>query len=331
MLSSRSHAVEVWRRWRPALKWTLFLVVLGAVTLQARHLWQQVQQHDAAVKLPWLVLAGAAYLAGWFPAIWYWRDLLGRMGERVTWMEASRAYFCGHLGKYVPGKAGVILIRMGMLRQTGVRAHVAALSATYESLMSMAAGAVMGIALVPWVLPDQTLERWLRGTVSPAAARIIFPLSVLAASVLGLSFLSWILNLLVQRLVPAATKEGNRSVGNIPPSYAAFGLLLLGWWFHGLSLGFTIQSVSPQPLDWRDWPTWTAGVSLATVLGFLAVFSPGGMGVREWALMEIFGPQLGFRAVLVAGLLRIVWLAGETGAAASLYYAVSVPRKDSAH
>jgi uncharacterized membrane protein YbhN (UPF0104 family) len=115
------------------------------------------------------------------------------------------------------------------------------------------------------------------------------------------------------------------------PSFAAFLLLIAGWWFHGLSLGFTIQSISSTPLELRDWPSWTAGASLATVLGFLAVFTPGGMGVREWALMEIFGPRLGFRAVLVACLLRIVWLAGETGAAAGLYYAVSLPPKGSAH
>lgn len=332
MLKSASGALGVLRRAWPILKWMLFLGVLGAVALQARHLWAQVQRHDAVIDPQWLALAVLAYLVGWLPAVWYWKNLLVRMGEKVTWLQVLRAYFCGHLGKYVPGKAGVILIRMGLLQQTGVRPHSAALSATYESLLSMAAGAVTGIALVPWVFSDETLHSWFRGALSPTLAKVAIPLVVFAACLLGLSLLTWIINLLVRRLqrVIEPGSEGQPPF-DFRPSFAAFLLLIAGWWFHGLSLGFTIRSISSAPLDLRDWPSWTAGASLATVLGFLAVFTPGGMGVREWALMEIFGPELGFRAVLVACLLRIVWLAGETGAAAGLYYAVSIPRKGSAH
>jgi hypothetical protein len=56
------------------------------------------------------------------------------------------------------------------------------------------------------------------------------------------------------------------------------------------------------------------------VLGFVAVFAPAGLGVREGALMEILGPQIGPTAVVAAVLLRIVCLVSEVLAALALYY-----------
>ena len=54
--------------------------------------------------------AGIAYAVGWLPSVWFWRSLMGSLGGRVTFADAARAYYCGHLGKYVPGKAMVLVI-----------------------------------------------------------------------------------------------------------------------------------------------------------------------------------------------------------------------------
>ena len=56
---------------------------------------------------------------------WFWRSLLASSGHTLGWWPLLRAYFCGHLGKYIPGKAGVLVIRAGLLKSSGVPAATA--------------------------------------------------------------------------------------------------------------------------------------------------------------------------------------------------------------
>jgi uncharacterized membrane protein YbhN (UPF0104 family) len=56
----------------------------------------------------------------------------------------------------------------------------------------------------------------------------------------------------------------------------------------------------------------TASVALATVAGFVVAVMPGGLGVREWALMSTLAPAVGERTAVVAALaLRLTWVAAE--------------------
>ena len=118
--------------------------------------------------------------------------------------------------------------------------------------------------------------------------------------------------------------------GRSPISTTAIGVVvfLAAWWIQGLALGLTIQAVSAEPVNWGDWPFWTGAAAVAVVGGFVAIFSPGGLGVREGLLMELLSRQLGpHEAVAVAMLLRGVMLAGEILAAVGLYYAVAGGRR----
>jgi uncharacterized membrane protein YbhN (UPF0104 family) len=85
----------------------------------------------------------------------------------------------------------------------------------------------------------------------------------------------------------------------------------------------TIRAVSDEAIDFANWPVWTGAVALATSIGFIAVFAPGGFGVREGLLFEVLRtqPEIGAKqAIVVAVLLRLTWLAAEIIAAIGLYY-----------
>ena len=103
-----------------------------------------------------LVPAGLLYLMA--HCCWgsFWVRLLHEQHIPVTWYMGLRCYFVSQLGKYVPGKAWVILMRVAMLRHDA-HAHPipVAVTATYETLSSMAAGALLAVLLLPYlgVLP----------------------------------------------------------------------------------------------------------------------------------------------------------------------------------
>ena len=69
-----------------------------------------------------------------------------RSATPVRLVPALRAYLVSHLGKYVPGKAMVVVVRAGMVVPFGGRASTAAIATFYETLVMMAAGGLIAAA-----------------------------------------------------------------------------------------------------------------------------------------------------------------------------------------
>ena len=81
--------------------------------------WRELTQRDEGHwhwQPGWLVAAGLIYLAGLLPFALFWFRVLRVLGQRPTLRETLRAYYIGHLGKYVPGKAMVVVMRTALIR-----------------------------------------------------------------------------------------------------------------------------------------------------------------------------------------------------------------------
>ena len=80
----------------------------------------------------------------------YWRQIALSMGGGPSRLEVQRAYFASQLGKYIPGKAWVILIRCGLLDNQTTTTAVIIASTFYETLAMMASGSVLALATLLW-------------------------------------------------------------------------------------------------------------------------------------------------------------------------------------
>ena len=135
-------------------------------------------------------------------------------------------------------------------------------------------------------------------------------------------FSAWLFTLVGRKALP-------RDPSAIQPPAFTAGLMVqgafltsLGWLCHALSLGCTLQAVSDRPFDLTQFPVWLASVCVSTVGGFVILIAPGGLGVREWLLVEMLKDQPAIgptHAVVAAGLLRAVWFVAELVAAGVLY------------
>ncbi len=73
----------------------------------------------------WLAAACMLYVFGLLPAGVYWHRVLRTLGVHTSLLRALGAYFIGHLGKYVPGKAMVVVLRAAMVRSRAGGMHAA--------------------------------------------------------------------------------------------------------------------------------------------------------------------------------------------------------------
>jgi uncharacterized membrane protein YbhN (UPF0104 family) len=322
-----SKSLDAVKRLWPALKWGLFLLVLVFVARHGWRLWTGFDQVATPIHWGWLALAVVTSQIAWVPSVWYWRELMAVLGAPAPFSQVARAYFCGNMGKYVPGKGAAIVIRSALLGDCKVPGATAALTVVVETLTFVWVGTLLAILLYPAMAPHlprridawagDPLLRWGMAAVAVCGGLLAFAAMMRSHGPLA----DWFHGPSIGSLA-----ANDAPLGRMAPSIRLVSVVVLtaSWWMQGLMLGLTIHAVSADDWNWSDWPFWTGTVAVAMVGGFAAVFAPAGLGVREGLLMELLERQLGPReAVLVALLLRGVTLAGEILAAVALYYGVA--------
>ncbi len=310
----------------------LLLLVKSAVAVAlvagvGWHFWRllssdELARHDLTVRFEYLIPAGILYLG--CHTLWgtFFVQLLRYEGAAVPWRTGVRAYFVSQFGKYVPGKAWVILLRMMLLRGYEASPAAVGFTATYETLTSMAAGAVLGVCLLPWTGFGGVVEE----RVGPG-------IWLGLAAVAGLPLVLGALNRVVVRMARKRRGPDARPLPSPSVGLLAWGLLqdAFGWCLLGLSLWATVQAVAPRPagLTAGDFLQCLAAAAVSYVAGFVILVSPGGLGAREAVLLVMLTGPLrsavgealaGPLAAVVAVVLRLVWTAFEVGFALMLYW-----------
>lgn len=265
----------------------------------------------------WCLGAAAMYVVGVLPAGWFWHRVLRDLGQRTSLARAMRAYFIGHLGKYVPGKLWVVFLRVGLVAGPEVQPSMAAAAVFIETLTMMAVGAFLSAVYL--VFAWQGKGELLAAAAGIASVAVFFTLPPVFKPVL--------------RIV--ARKSGRQDVlqaverlGFRTLWQGWLGMFLL-WICLGISLWMTLQALGLHGLPfWEPLPRMVATAAMATVSGFVIILLPGGLGVREFVLVALLAPYLAdspvaselagrgeLTAVLAAGLLRVIWLLAEVAAA----------------
>ena len=267
-----------------------------------------------SLSVGWLIVAGLAYLAGMIPCWWFWHRVLHAMGARPRYRETLPAFYIGHLGKYFPGKALVVVIRTALIRGPRVDTLVATISVFVETLTMMAVGALVAAGL----LLTTTADAWL------------FWLALALFCLAGIPTLPPVFRQVVRII---SVRRGYEHVAQVVnalrlPLLASGWITIAGGWFlMGLSLWAVLQSMAPatelsQAIHLAPAQALillTATVGLALVAGFLSLL-PGGIGVRELVVTTLLVPVYGeLAAILSAVLMRITWLLAELIASVFLY------------
>jgi uncharacterized membrane protein YbhN (UPF0104 family) len=304
--------------WLPVLRAILILVVLAGVGWYFWKLLSGTSPGDdrsgaevlaeavRGARLEGLVASGLLSLAGL--GCWgaFWMYLMRQAGEPLPLLTAARVYYLSHLGKYGPTKGVALLMRTDLAAQAGASASTAALTATYETLTSMAAGALLAFVVL-WVAGvGNAWLWWLNLGLLALAGGLIAP---------------GVFDRLIAR---TAARFGAR--GPLPdfgPRTLLIGLFLTacGWGLLGFSLAVLLEALkqTPTALDAGLWLRCTAAASGSWVAGFFSSI-PGGLGARELVLQASLGSTLHSRdAAVVSLVLRFVWTVAELLTAAVLY------------
>lgn len=311
-LEQTRRSARLWG-WRLA-KWSLTAIVILFIGRTFQDAWLELRHHGFA----WRELnvwrfgcAAVLYILAQAPPAIYWRQLLIQMGQSPAWFAAWRAYFVGHLGKYVPGKLAVVAIRASLLHGDRVDPGIAALSVFVETFTTMAVGTFLALLILTCVPEFFHFTRLRTVAAVLLAGMLVFTVPTVVRGIARIALRSvwqpkyeeWLRRLDLATLLRGAA------------------LACVSWVLMAASFAFVLRGLPPPatfPSSILDFLRVLASIGLAVVAGFVSLL-PGGVGVREWVLDQLLTPELGAaNAAISVILLRLIWLVTELVGAAVL-------------
>jgi hypothetical protein len=306
-----------------AVKSVVGLAVLVAVGLHVRSTWLDLRRHGGLPKVDplWFLVAIFAYVVGLVVYAGFFVRVMAVSAWPIRRVLGVRAYVVSHLGKYVPGKALVVVMRAGMSASAGSRASTAAFATVYETILMMAVGGLL--AAVALTFGPSGPAMFDSPKLGPIPS-LRLPLGLIGLA-MGLGFLVLVSPPVFPRL-SALARLPFRDLGPESMPRMDWRLLgeggavtLVGWVALGLSQVAVIRALSPAGLSPAVWPSVVGSVALATVAGFAVPVAPGGLGVREWVLWTSLGATIDKELAVLAALgLRLAWVIGEVVAGLGL-------------
>jgi uncharacterized membrane protein YbhN (UPF0104 family) len=288
---------------RPALQ-TLYFVLLLAL---AAYYFFRGQSNLPALfdRLDWglVLLSGLTLVAATLFYVFIQFTIYRGMGVRLTFRQVFSIVCPAQLGKYVPGKVLLPGNYYLLSRQAGV------------DLRDIGGSFLISTAL--WIVAAVLCSLTAFSALSPAmrvGAVLLAALLLVAIHPRALGLMFGILAQLLRRLGREVTADSLDEALSLSYSFylRTLVLYLIAWILVGAELFLLLAAL--QPVELAIFPTSLAAGAIGTVAGFLALFAPGGLGIREGLGAVLLSPVTTADVALFALLLlRLMTVAVDLG------------------
>ena len=256
------------RRWLPWLERIAGLLVLAFLGLYLARNWSDVAAHPWRIDWWRLALATLCVLAAYSGFVLTWRRILGHLGGRLSVRDAHRIWYLGNLGRYVPGKVLQLAGTAYLARAKGVSPVLTVSASLTSQVFVLVAGLLVAAATLPEL-----------GAVTATDLTVLWSVGLAVATLLVLIVLSPILDVIYRMGLRLVGKSAYHASIPVAERVVLLAVSLLAWCALGTGFWLFVGSVAPLEADAL---IPMIGISAAGYVGgYLAVFVPGGLGVRE--------------------------------------------------
>jgi glycosyltransferase 2 family protein len=207
-------------------------------------------------------------------AAWSWMLVCRIAGAEIQFGQAFNVHFLAQVGKYIPGKVWGAVGKIGLSKKIGMSPAVTGHALVLETLFIVAGCLLMSLPVIPLAAQQIGL-----GTT--------FSVIIVAVSAVVVLFIAH--PGAFRRLLRIVRSLTGRDIDIEDPGFASVLKLLpvyiLVFLLQGVAFVFLARSFG------MNLPFYPGAFLLPTAvgIGFLAVFSPGGLGIREISLVWLIG------------------------------------------
>jgi uncharacterized membrane protein YbhN (UPF0104 family) len=227
--------------------------------------WESLQlsDHLGTLSWPWFIAAAVFTVAYYVLGFSIWTIILRTLGSSPDLYMTARAYICSLLPKYIPGNVAAHGLRTHLAVQGGVPVFVSMKSFLLEIIFALGTAAAISIPGTMYYFPA-VINRYSTSLVAAFALLLILAVAGRRSKLQSINEL---------RLT---VLHGSKSYMNV------FFLYLLFWFGFGAAHWCLANALSVYSIS--NLPQLTVAVSASWALGFVSIFAPAGLGVREAVL-----------------------------------------------
>jgi uncharacterized membrane protein YbhN (UPF0104 family) len=288
----------------PAVKVGYFVLLVAATAFYLVRLGDRLPELIGRVQPVWV---GAAFVLTCLSSLLYTYiqyDIYRQLGARASYPTVFRIVNISQLGKYLPGKVLFFGNFYLLSRQAGIS--------------NLQIGASFAISMAIWILTASLCSLSVLGLLEPVLRYSVLLLPFVLVLLIHPRFLGWLLKLVQRmagRLRVSPTPDPAGASATLQDPLADLGvafylrvafLYLATWVLAGLGAYLCLMAFVQAGLS--IYPLALASIALGTVAGFLVLFAPVGLGVREGIGALILLPAVGADVAL----LSLVLLRGIT-------------------
>lgn len=233
--------------------------------------WDAVSERIAAIRWSGFLLAAVMFAAFLFVfRALVWRAILVKFGHRLPVAPATRIWSTSELARYLPGVIWQVVGRVYLAKPYGVRGSHCSASQILELVIFLLANLLVAVACLVWLGTKHMhgpAERWMYVAMAlvPVLTLLLHPR-------------------VLYRLMNGTLRRLGKPV-IVPQMGFATLAGLLAWSMAGLlwqSLAIWLLVAEPLGgLQLAKWWIVAGAYCLAWCAGFLAVWAPAGLGIRE--------------------------------------------------
>ncbi|MBW2614755.1 MAG: flippase-like domain-containing protein [Deltaproteobacteria bacterium] len=263
-------------------RWILFVIVLTAVIWFIVHNLDEIARYNFQIEWLYLTFSFAFVNGAYLVMVMIWIRLSQSFGLNVSMLKAAKAWLLSQLGKYVPGKVTLLLVRFDAYSDYPKRKIAVATGIEYIASLA-SAGLLILVALASaWQLVPYYIQ-WVAGIGTILFLFLLWP-------PLSMKLFNRGLRLLKKEQIEEFPPYGVllRFVG----AYSLAGLL------HGMGLFLVLNSFSS--VSFAYFLIIAGSYEAAGLIGLAAVFAPSGIGVREGILFLVLPAFIPKPSVIVS-------------------------------
>lgn len=280
-------------RHRKALHRLLLLVVFIAIGLYVVDNLEQLKGNPVHFRWEYLAYGLIFTLLGHLASYGVWMRIAASFDMRTSWPHAGKAWFLSRLGRYIPGKISILLMRFNAYEgHSKTKISAATIIEAYTSLCAAS------LLLLFFVFTTSS-------TITPSIPSVVM-LVILLLALSHPKAMQFALGLAGKILTIPTLYSLPRQRDNL--AFAAAQLLTM--LLHGGALFMIFNAIGQ--VDAEHYLLVTAAFFIASLIGMMAVFAPSGIGVREAALFVMLTNHIDPATLLIgAVLIRLVGIVSE--------------------
>lgn len=272
----------------------LLIIVLVAVIWVVWKNISEISNYSFELKYGYFIASFIVIVINYLFCFLIWHWLTASFGLHVPIIKAARGWFLSYLGKYVPGKIVLLLVRMDAY--DGYSSKKVAIATIVEYIIALVAACLVvliSILFSPEIVPDYV--RWIAVLGTVLLLAVLYP-ALLKKTV------NWVLKLI--------KKAPLHEVPTFRKILLLVGTYMIATLVSGFAFYLILNSLSP--VSFKYYIIITGVYGIAGLAGLAAFFAPSGIGVREGVIFLILPAFIPRPTVIVGAIaIRLITTATE--------------------